>query len=491
MTISSTTRTAGPFSGNSVTTTFAFTFKVFAASDLQLVRTNTSTGVSTTLVITTDYTVSLNAEQNSAPGGSVTLTSALATGYTLIVTSNIAALQATDLTNQGGFYPQVITNALDKLTILDQQLLGTVGRSLNFPIQDTNYNPTLPAKAQRVGRVLAFDGTTGDPTPGPTVSDVQTVSAASTAIATVAANIASVNTDATNITNINLVGGSIANVNTTAGSISNVNTVATNISSVNSAATNMAAIIAAPAAASAAAVSASDSAASAAAAAASAAAGFYSAGQDKRANYTVVLADAGDLIRMTTTGGARTVTVPAISTVPDGFNITVVKWTGDTNGVTITRSGSDTINGGTSYVLDAQYKSATFVADKETSTWFGSGSGSSSTNIVVDAFTGTGSQTAFTLSGDPGSKNNTLANVAGVFQLKSAYTQVGAVITFSSAPPSGALIEIQWSQPLAIGVPGDGTVSAIKMAAGAAAGNLGFTPASTGKAIAMAIVFGG
>lgn len=35
------------------------------------------------------------------------------------------------------------------------------------------------------------------------------------------------------------------------------------------------------------------------------------------------------------------------------------------------------------------------------------------------------------------------------------------------------------------------SVTSSKLASGAAAANLGFTPASTGKAIAMAIVFGG
>lgn len=35
-----------------------------------------------------------------------------------------------------------------------------------------------------------------------------------------------------------------------------------------------------------------------------------------------------------------------------------------------------------------------------------------------------------------------------------------------------------------------GAVTATKLASGVAASNLGFTPASTGKAIAMAIVFG-
>lgn len=240
MTISSTSRTAGPFTGNDVTTTFAFTFKVFAASDLQLVRTNTSTGVSTTLTITADYTVTLNSEQNSAPGGSITLTAPLASGYTLIITSDIAALQATDLTNQGGFYPQVITNALDKLTILVQQILNKVGRSLNFPIQDTNYNPTLPAKAQRVGRVLAFDETTGDPTPGPTIAEVGTVVGAVADIHTVATDIANVNTVATNIADIDTVVANMADINTVSGDITNVDTVAINIADVNTVAGDIA-----------------------------------------------------------------------------------------------------------------------------------------------------------------------------------------------------------------------------------------------------------
>lgn len=41
------------------------------------------------------------------------------------------------------------------------------------------------------------------------------------------------------------------------------------------------------------------------------------------------------------------------------------------------------------------------------------------------------------------------------------------------------------------GVPANGSITGAMLASGAAASNLGFTPASTGKAIAMAIVFGG
>jgi len=147
MTISSQTRKAGPFTGNGVTTTFPFTFKVFAASDLYVVRTGTN-GNDTVLVLGTDYTVALNTNQNSSPGGSITLPAALAIGVKLTATSALPYLQPTDLTNQGGFYPAVINNALDRLTIFCQQLLDQVGRSLKISIATpAGVNTTLPAPA--------------------------------------------------------------------------------------------------------------------------------------------------------------------------------------------------------------------------------------------------------------------------------------------------------------------------------------------------------
>jgi hypothetical protein len=215
---------------------------------------------------------------------------------------------------------------------------------------------------------------------------------------------------------------------------------------------------------------------------------MYSAVQDKSADYTVVLGDAGDLIRMTTSGGARTVTLPLISGLPDGFNVTVVKWSGDSNACTVQRSGSDVINGASSYALDALYKSATFVADLQTNTWFASGSGAAASNISVDAFSGNGSTVAFTLSGDPGTENNTQVFVGGVYQEKDTYSLSGTTLTFSAAPPSGTSnIEVVWAQPLAIGVPGDGTVTPAKLdrAYAALAAAQSFTAAQRGAVVAL------
>lgn len=158
MTISSTTRIAGPFIGTGVATVFPFTFKVFTASDLQVVRLNTSTGAEATLVLTSDYTVSLNQNQDSNPGGSVTLTAgALASGFTLTITSDIANLQPTDITNQGGFYPEVIEDALDRATIQIQQISDIGDRTLTVPISDGSINLELPPATQRANSFLAFD----------------------------------------------------------------------------------------------------------------------------------------------------------------------------------------------------------------------------------------------------------------------------------------------------------------------------------------------
>lgn len=137
MTISSQTRKAGPYSGTGSTGPFSFSFKVFEASDLLVVNVNNTTNVETTLVLTTDYTVSLNADQNSNPGGTVTLVAALASGYSMVISSQVPYLQETDLTNQGGFYPDVIEDALDKLTIETQQLKEAVDRSVKLPITNT------------------------------------------------------------------------------------------------------------------------------------------------------------------------------------------------------------------------------------------------------------------------------------------------------------------------------------------------------------------
>lgn len=133
MTISSEVRKAGPYAGNDIASAFPFAFKVFSSADVLVVRTDEA-GNETILTEGPDYSVSLGANQDTAPGGSVLLPSPLGYGYSLTVASRLANLQPVDLTNRGGFYPRVINSALDRLTILVQQLAESVSRSLKVAI---------------------------------------------------------------------------------------------------------------------------------------------------------------------------------------------------------------------------------------------------------------------------------------------------------------------------------------------------------------------
>jgi hypothetical protein len=159
MTISS-TYTPAQFSGNSVTVAFAFTFKTFDEADLVVVLTSSS-GVETTKTITTHYTVSLNADQNNNPGGTVTMITAPATGETLTIARELDALQETDITNGGGFYPEVIEDALDRLTMLSQQNSDILARSLRSSVAGGSIGD-LPTATDRASKYLAFDAS-GDP----------------------------------------------------------------------------------------------------------------------------------------------------------------------------------------------------------------------------------------------------------------------------------------------------------------------------------------
>lgn len=64
------------------------------------------------------------------------------------------------------------------------------------------------------------------------------------------------------------------------------------------------------------------------------------------------------------------------------------------------------------------------------------------TGLVYDTFTGDGVLTMFTLSSTPTSKNFTIVTVNGVVQQKSKYNVTGTTLSFVTAPPASALIDV-------------------------------------------------
>jgi len=149
MTIRTTAREAGPFS--SAASTLPFAFKVYKSTDLRVVR-KAPDGTPTTLTMGVHYTVALSADQEASPGGSATLLSPTPAGHTVTVTTAMPALQLMDLTNQGGFFPELLNDTADVLTILIQQLQANgpvnaldVSATLAFPPGITNVQQALDA----------------------------------------------------------------------------------------------------------------------------------------------------------------------------------------------------------------------------------------------------------------------------------------------------------------------------------------------------------
>tara|TARA_B100000945_G_scaffold302340_1_gene285869 strand:- start:699 stop:1835 length:1137 start_codon:yes stop_codon:yes gene_type:complete len=91
--------------------------------------------------------------------------------------------------------------------------------------------------------------------------------------------------------------------------------------------------------------------------------------------------------------------------------------------------------------------------------------GGGGATIEVDNFTGNGSTTAFTMGADPLTENNTAVYIDGVYQQKNTYTQSGTTLTFSTAPPNGATIEVNRisASAVTVGTPDDNTVSTVKI----------------------------
>ena len=117
---------------NGVTAVFAYTFQILDDDDILVSIRNTSTGALTTLVKTTDYTVS---GVNVSTGGNITLVDPAGdapSGTTIILTRNMTKTQETDYTEYDTFPASSHETALDRLTMITQQIQEQVDRSLKL-----------------------------------------------------------------------------------------------------------------------------------------------------------------------------------------------------------------------------------------------------------------------------------------------------------------------------------------------------------------------
>lgn len=158
------------YTGSSGVGPYSFTFEVLAQTDIAVYKNDTE------LTLTTDYTVTINADGT----GSVTLVVA-ATGSDRITIVGDRTIQRTsDFTTGGPLFAETLNDEFDSLTIFAQQNLEQSNRSLRAPNTDpTNIDMVLPINTVRANKTLAFDAN-GNPVIGEQIGDYRGDWAAST-----------------------------------------------------------------------------------------------------------------------------------------------------------------------------------------------------------------------------------------------------------------------------------------------------------------------
>lgn len=144
MTISSTTNRA-QFNCNGSTTSFPFTFKYLADSDLQ-VYLSSPAGVVTLLTLNVDYEIT---PAVPGPGGTLSflgtyLSSPPVSGYTLTILRFIARTQEVDFINGDSLDENNIEGMGDKLTMMVQDLDERIGRAVTVPPSSGISNISVP-----------------------------------------------------------------------------------------------------------------------------------------------------------------------------------------------------------------------------------------------------------------------------------------------------------------------------------------------------------
>lgn len=405
------------YSGDGTVTSFAFPYYFINDADLKVYVRDTN-GTETLQTITTDYSVT---GAGVASGGSVTMVTPPGATDELIIYRDPAIKQETDLVENDSLPAESVETAYDLLTMICQRLGDRVNRGITLSEAYTaTFNMELPS-VLTADKALIVNSTGDGWAMGPDAADIAAAATeAAAAAASAAAALTSENNASTSESN---AAASAAAAQTAANSIlwSDIRF----LTSVDS-------------------------------------------------PYTVSDTNRGELLSIDTSGGAVTVNLPSIAALDltSPFTVAFKKTSADGNAITINRNGTDTIDGGTSKTVTQTNFGTTLIAEDSVAPddWTSSDFGAAGGNFTVDAFSGDGTVTDFTVSVSPGSENNTQVYISGVYQNKSVYSLTGSIISFSSAPPTGTNnIEVISGTSLAVGTPADASITRAKLTQGAVA----------------------
>lgn len=152
MTVSSQTSRVD-YAGDGVTAIFPVPFYFLENTHLQVILSDDVTGAETVLVLNTDYTVT---GAGVLAGGSITVPSEPAVGFTLTILRSVPVTQETDYVPNDPFPAESHERALDKLTMIAQQQSTDSAGAIKVAVSDPEPS-RLPPAASRALRLMGFD----------------------------------------------------------------------------------------------------------------------------------------------------------------------------------------------------------------------------------------------------------------------------------------------------------------------------------------------
>lgn len=217
-------------------TSFAVPFVFFTKStDLNVFVDNTERTFDASTSNTTLYTVS----GGDGSTGTVTTSVTGATGgSTVVITRAVPLSRTTDFPSSGAFEISKLNTELDTITAIQSDFNDSASRAIRLQDSDDAVSLELPLKSARLGTVLGFNATTGAAEAGPTIANVNSLSAITANINTVASISANVTTVAGISSNVTTVAGISSNVTTVAGQVTNMTNITNNLSAVQNASAN-------------------------------------------------------------------------------------------------------------------------------------------------------------------------------------------------------------------------------------------------------------
>lgn len=142
--------------------------------------------------------------------------------------------------------------------------------------------------------------------------------------------------------------------------------------------------------------------------------------------------------------GGKLYSYQAGTTTPQATYTTSAGNVAHTNPIVLDSAGR-VPSGGEIWLTFASYKFVLHTSTDVLIATYDNIRGNGASETTPENFTGTGSQTVFTLASAPYSENSMLVYINGVYQQRNTYSVSGTSLTFSEAPPITSSIEVLYT----------------------------------------------